>query len=213
MLKELAIHNYKSIREVDLKDLPPLSILVGANAAGKSNFADALDFLSLIFRTNLPSAVRAKGGYENICFRRGKRSIAGLKFGLKVITSQDSERPSSKKQKGNFTFSYDFSFSTPTQAITSDYEVTSENIEVIYESERPDTKAVIRVNRSKDRKPELFRTGKLRAEELGVTVQVIDYIIKNVAIAPDELFLTTIASRFGGLPPKVQRQSVPWMHL
>jgi predicted ATPase len=41
------IRNYKSLRDVDVK-LRPLSLLFGPNAAGKSNFIDALQLLSRI---------------------------------------------------------------------------------------------------------------------------------------------------------------------
>ena len=45
MLKSLSIRNYKSLRDVRLDNVPAFCVMVGANASGKSNFADALDFL------------------------------------------------------------------------------------------------------------------------------------------------------------------------
>ena len=45
MLKRIHIKGYKSLRDVEL-DLPPLAVLFGPNAAGKSNFLDALQLLS-----------------------------------------------------------------------------------------------------------------------------------------------------------------------
>ncbi len=50
----------------------PLSVLVGPNAAGKTNFCEALDFLARVYQWNLEEAVTYKGGYENICYRDGK---------------------------------------------------------------------------------------------------------------------------------------------
>lgn len=47
MLKRIHIRNYKSLRDVEVK-LAPLSVLFGPNAAGKSNFLDALQLLSRI---------------------------------------------------------------------------------------------------------------------------------------------------------------------
>ena len=80
-LKRLEIHNYKSLRNVVLEPAP-LSVFVGPNAAGKSNLADALDFLSEVYRWDLEGAVKKKGGYENICFRQAGRSIAPIRFRL-----------------------------------------------------------------------------------------------------------------------------------
>ena len=45
MLRRIRIRNYKSLRDVDV-ELQPLSVLFGHNAAGKSNFVDALQLLS-----------------------------------------------------------------------------------------------------------------------------------------------------------------------
>ncbi|HYU30740.1 MAG TPA: AAA family ATPase [Thermoanaerobaculia bacterium] len=78
-LKRLEIHNYKSLRNVVLEPAP-LSVFVGPNAAGKSNFADALDFLSEVYRWDLEGAVKKKGGYENICFRQAARSTEAIRF-------------------------------------------------------------------------------------------------------------------------------------
>ena len=45
MLKRIKIRGYKSLVDLEL-DLKPLSVLVGPNASGKSNFLDALQLLS-----------------------------------------------------------------------------------------------------------------------------------------------------------------------
>jgi predicted ATPase len=47
MLKRVRIQGYKSLHDVDVR-LEPLSVFLGPNAAGKSNFLDALQLLSRI---------------------------------------------------------------------------------------------------------------------------------------------------------------------
>jgi AAA15 family ATPase/GTPase len=47
MIRRIHIQNYKSLRDVEVK-LQPLVVLFGPNAAGKSNFVDALQLLSRI---------------------------------------------------------------------------------------------------------------------------------------------------------------------
>jgi len=47
MLKKIRIRNYKSFQDIDIM-LNPLTVLFGPNAAGKSNFLDALQLLSRI---------------------------------------------------------------------------------------------------------------------------------------------------------------------
>jgi predicted ATPase len=50
MLNRIRIHGYKSLRDVEVR-LQPLSVLFGPNAAGKSNFLDALQLLSRVVST------------------------------------------------------------------------------------------------------------------------------------------------------------------
>jgi predicted ATPase len=49
--------------------LGPLTFLVGRNGAGKSNFLDALKFLQESTASTLDSALRARGGYEEVLYR------------------------------------------------------------------------------------------------------------------------------------------------
>ncbi|MCI0693827.1 AAA family ATPase [candidate division KSB1 bacterium] len=44
MLKKITLHNFKSFRDSSI-EFAPLTLLLGANASGKSNFVDALRFL------------------------------------------------------------------------------------------------------------------------------------------------------------------------
>lgn len=202
MLNELSIHNYKSIRNVHLTQLPSLCVLVGANAAGKSNFADALDFLSMVFRTGLASAVRAKGGYENICFRRAKRSKAGLTFGLKTTATRQQQGSRSKKKEINFIFSYTFTFSTPTQEIISEYEVTSENIKVIARPVWSEEQEAFTIERKKNEVIQFDHDDPSKIEEFALTKEFLEYYIeKKMKMERDELFLTSLTSMFGGFHP------------
>ena len=43
-LREISVHNFRSLRNVSLKP-SPLCVLVGPNASGKTNCAEALGFL------------------------------------------------------------------------------------------------------------------------------------------------------------------------
>lgn len=72
-ITRLDIKNYKSLKSLCISP-GNLTVLVGANASGKSNFADSLDFISDIYRHGLELAVGRKGGYENIAFRKMRRS-------------------------------------------------------------------------------------------------------------------------------------------
>jgi predicted ATPase len=64
-LRRVRIRGYKSIAFCDVT-LEPLTILVGRNASGKSNFLDALAFLGDALRLNVTEAVNRHGGFQAI---------------------------------------------------------------------------------------------------------------------------------------------------
>ncbi|MCI0703714.1 MAG: AAA family ATPase, partial [Planctomycetia bacterium] len=71
-LRRVKIRGYKSIAFCDVT-LEPLTIFVGRNASGKSNFLDALGFLKDMFSLNLPEAVRRHGGAKAIASKNAER--------------------------------------------------------------------------------------------------------------------------------------------
>lgn len=65
-LKRVRIRNYKSIKFCDV-ELEPLTVLVGRNGSGKSNFVDALGFLRDVVTWDLRKAVTDHGGRQLFC--------------------------------------------------------------------------------------------------------------------------------------------------
>lgn len=70
-LRRVRIRGYKSIAFCDVT-LEPLTILVGRNGSGKSNFVDALAFLRDVVVHGASEAVSRHGGRESILHRGGK---------------------------------------------------------------------------------------------------------------------------------------------
>lgn len=87
-LRQLTIRNYKSLRNVTFAPTP-LTAIVGPNAAGKTNFADAIHFLSEVYAQGLETAIARKGGYENIAYRKKKRSQTPIEFEVVIDTSNE----------------------------------------------------------------------------------------------------------------------------
>ncbi|MBF0129272.1 MAG: AAA family ATPase [Alphaproteobacteria bacterium] len=77
MLTSIGISGFKSYRETSLK-LAPLTVLIGANAAGKSNAIEALRLLSWIAQGNRLSSIRY-AVYEGDQAVRG--TVASLGYG------------------------------------------------------------------------------------------------------------------------------------
>ncbi len=70
-IESLKISGYKSIDAFEIKNVGPFSVFAGANGCGKSNFFDALDFFSEVFRTGLDNALRLHGGMGSITTQNG----------------------------------------------------------------------------------------------------------------------------------------------
>src|SRR5260370_41010619 len=89
-VRRVRIRGYKSIAFCDVT-LEPLTVLVGRNAAGKSNFLDALSFLRDAMETSATEAVKRHGGWSAILCRTSH--ISCLEFGLEVGLDTDDVTP------------------------------------------------------------------------------------------------------------------------
>ena len=61
-LVDLRISHYKSLSDIALTDIQPVTVFVGCNGVGKSNVADALRFLRDAMSQGLDHAVSTRGG-------------------------------------------------------------------------------------------------------------------------------------------------------
>lgn len=64
-LRKVTIRNYKSIGSCHV-ELAALTVLVGRNGSGKSNFLDALSFVTDGLRSSLDHAVKSRGGIDDV---------------------------------------------------------------------------------------------------------------------------------------------------
>ncbi len=85
-LRRVQIRNYKSIAFCDVT-LEPLTILVGRNATGKSNFLDALGFLRDVVVKGVREAVHLHGGRDAVLCR----SATEPKVRIEIETFNDAE--------------------------------------------------------------------------------------------------------------------------
>jgi predicted ATPase len=64
-IKQIHVENFKSFSEIDI-ELSRFNVVIGSNAAGKSNFISIFRFLRDIARHGVVNAVALQGGMENI---------------------------------------------------------------------------------------------------------------------------------------------------
>lgn len=94
-IRRLKIENFKSIDSLEVKGLAPFSVFAGANGSGKSNFFDALAFVSLFVNNGIKVALREHGGFANILSAK-RKGIDSKKFSFEIecdLLEQQEETP------------------------------------------------------------------------------------------------------------------------
>ena len=68
-LKSITVKNYKSLQNIQLKDIPKFLMIVGANGTGKSSFFDVFGFLRDALVGNVRQALDARGRFSEVVTR------------------------------------------------------------------------------------------------------------------------------------------------
>lgn len=160
-ISTLAIENYKSLKKISFSP-SNFAVLIGANASGKSNFADALEFLGLVYKHGLEHAITAKGGYENIAFRRQRRSKSPISFTISSKTNEKETQlilrrllpPKSKSFKTSpykhLIFEHSFSFKATSRGIKADFIISNEYINISGVSKKGIKEKILSIERDED---------------------------------------------------------------
>ena len=81
-IESLRLKNYKSFREAEMNDIPPLAVIVGANGTGKTTLFGAFGFLKDCLIFNVSKALQARGGFREV-LSRGVGSDACIDIEIK----------------------------------------------------------------------------------------------------------------------------------
>ena len=79
-IESLRVKNYRALRDVELKQLKPLTVFLGANGSGKSTLFDVFAFLAECFTDGLCRAWDKRGGFKEL---RTRGSDGPIEFELK----------------------------------------------------------------------------------------------------------------------------------
>lgn len=86
-VREVQIRNYKSIGQTTV-NLGALTILVGANGSGKSNFLDVLAFVSECLTNSVELAFKSRGGLASVRRRSGGHPTH---IGIRIVADLDAD--------------------------------------------------------------------------------------------------------------------------
>lgn len=65
-IESLRVRNYRVFRDVEIKNLGPLAVFVGANGSGKSTLFDVFGFLRDALQDNVHVALVKRGGFKEV---------------------------------------------------------------------------------------------------------------------------------------------------
>ncbi|MEV2210417.1 AAA family ATPase [Streptomyces sp. NPDC050997] len=80
------MRNFRTLTDTKLP-LGPLTVMVGPNAAGKSNVLHALEFLGDVTRKGIEPAFEERGGFDVLAFRGGPKPVSRISVGVEGIWS------------------------------------------------------------------------------------------------------------------------------
>lgn len=88
-VRGLRVRNYRSIADCTVA-LGPLTVLLGFNASGKSNFLDALNFVADALATSPGRAVEERGGIGEL-LRRSEEPVDSFRIELELALPPETE--------------------------------------------------------------------------------------------------------------------------
>ncbi|MDT0442866.1 AAA family ATPase [Streptomyces johnsoniae] len=82
----LTVRNFRTLTDTKLP-LGPLTVMVGPNAAGKSNVLQAIEFLRDVSGRGIERALDARGGFDVLAFRGGRKPVSRITVGIEGVWS------------------------------------------------------------------------------------------------------------------------------
>lgn len=101
-VRRVRIRNFRSIADCDVA-LGPLTVLLGLNASGKSNFLDALRFAADAVATSPQQAISSRGGLESL-LRRAPEPVESFQIQFEFALPAEGE----DEAEGEVTAQYGF---------------------------------------------------------------------------------------------------------
>lgn len=162
-IQEVSASNFRTFEELNV-ELGDMDILIGANASGKSNFLDLIEFISDLTEYGLEDAVYLQGGMDEVKNRGSSDNKVKLSFEAGNFDLNDfSTIPAPIKMDDDTIVAFNMrsmTYSLEVEMDEEDYRVIEERTEFVYdiikarrdseEKEVMDTQAKIVVTREED---------------------------------------------------------------
>ena len=74
-IESIKIHNYKVLKDVEVKDISNMAVFLGKNGVGKTTFFDVFGFLHDCLIWNVKTALARRGGFNEVISRNQEGTI------------------------------------------------------------------------------------------------------------------------------------------
>jgi ABC-type uncharacterized transport system ATPase subunit len=68
-IESISLKNFRTFKLAELKDIPQMCVIVGANGTGKSSLFDVFSFLKEAMKNNVQNALNKRGGFKEVVSR------------------------------------------------------------------------------------------------------------------------------------------------
>jgi len=93
-IESIRLKNFKAFKDVTIRDIPRMCVIVGANGAGKSTLFDVFGFLRDSLTDNVQIALSKRGGFKEVRTRDVDGAIEiELKFRFQMTTKSTDKTP------------------------------------------------------------------------------------------------------------------------
>ncbi len=93
-IESISLHNFKAFKDITMRDIPQMCVIVGANGSGKSTLFDVFGFLRDSLTDNVQVALSKRGGFKEVKTRDQDGPIEiELKFRFPMSTETTSKTP------------------------------------------------------------------------------------------------------------------------
>ncbi|MDR2693106.1 MAG: AAA family ATPase [Chitinispirillales bacterium] len=92
-IESIRLKNFKAFQDVEMRDIPKLCVLVGANGTGKSSFFSVFGFLKDAFNGNVNTALAKLGGARGFDEVMSRNSSGSIEIELKFREKPAKDSP------------------------------------------------------------------------------------------------------------------------
>lgn len=89
-IESIRLQNFKTFRDVHLRDIPPFLVIVGANGTGKSTLFDVFGFLHDCLKSNVRQALDKRGRFKEVMSRdsNGKSMLIEIQYRMLITGAE-----------------------------------------------------------------------------------------------------------------------------